>query len=187
MEYSGSNAGGTSGRPSWPGALPQQREEIAQGGHGITLALGGAAAVALGALLPFISNVQITDGGIPVGNGGVSGGDRVLSFLFALILAGLALWIRYRPEFRRRIAIASLIASALGLAGYFIFTVVGLAHFTVQSDSGPTQYAWDPSIGVVLSIGGCAACLISAIAMLRARTAAPAGPGHYPMGPNRSF
>jgi hypothetical protein len=176
MSYSERNTETTNGQSIWPGVLPQQLEEIAVRGNGLVLALWGGAAVAVGALLPFISNFQTTVAGTPFATGGISAGDRFISFLFGLLLAGLALWTRYRPVFRRRIATASLVVSLLGLAGYCLFTLIGVANFTVQTSDGPTQYSWDPSIGALLSIGGCAACAIAAIVMLRTRPPAPSEP-----------
>jgi hypothetical protein len=155
-----------SGQFSW--SVPPQLEEIAMRGNGFVLALWGGAAVAVGALLPFIYNVQETVAGTPFATGSViSAGSRFISLLFGLLLAGLALWTRYRPAFRRRIAIASLVVSLLGFAGYCLFTLTGLADVTIQTYNGPTQYSWDPSVGALLSIGGCAACAIAAIVMLR--------------------
>ena len=59
--------------------------------------------------------------------------------------------------------------SLLGLAGYCLFTLIGLAGISVQTGCGTAQLSWDPSIGALLSIGGCAACVIAAIIMLRTR------------------
>jgi hypothetical protein len=169
MQYSAENQGTGNGRPVWSGFLPQQLEEIAMRGNGFTLALWGGLAVAVGALLPFIANIQETVDGTAFATGdGIDAGGRSLSFLFGLLLAGLAVWSRYRPEFRRRIAIAALITSALGLVGYCFFTLAGIVGVTVQTLDGTTaQETWDPSIGVLLSIGGCLACAIAAIVMLR--------------------
>ena len=159
-----------SGQFSWSGVVPPQLEEIAMRGNGFVLALWGGVAVAVGALLPFIYNVQETVAGTPFATGSViSAGSRFISLLFGLLLAGLALWTRYRPAFRRRIAIASLVVSLLGFVGYCLFTLTGLADITIQTYNGPTQYSWDPSVGALLSIAGCAACAIAAIVMLRTR------------------
>jgi hypothetical protein len=176
MSYSERNTETTNGQSIWPAVVPQQLEEIAMRGNGLVLALWGGAVVAVGALLPFISNFQTTVAGTSFPTGGVSAGDRFISFLFGLLLVGLALWTHYRPVFRQRIAIASLAASLLGLAGYCLFTLIGIANFTVQTSDGPTQYSWDPSIGALLSIGGCAACAIAAIVMLRTPPPAPSEP-----------
>lgn len=157
-----------SGQFSWSGVVPPQLEEIAMRGNGFVLALWGGIGVAIGALLPFIYNVQVD--GTPFATGSMIGaGDRFISLLFGLLLAGLALWTRYRPAFRRRIAIASLVVSLLGFAGYFLFTLAGVAGITMQTDAGPTEMSWYPNIGALLSIGGCAACAIAAIVMLRTR------------------
>jgi len=159
-----------SGQFSWSGVVPPQLEEIAMRGNGFVLALWGGVAVAVGALLPFIYNVQETVAGTPFATGSViSAGDRFMSLLFGLLLAGLALWTRYRPAFRRRIAIASLVVSLLGFAGYCLFTLAGVAGITVQASYDLAQVSWYPSIGALLSIGGCAACAIGAIVMLRTR------------------
>jgi hypothetical protein len=161
-----------SGQFSWTGVVPPQLEQIAMRGNGLVLALWGGMAIAVGALLPFIYNVQEAVDGTPFATGSgsvISAGDRFISLLFGLLLAGLALWTRYRPAFRRRIAIASLVVSMLGLVGYCLFTLIGVADITVQASYGPAQVSWDPSIGALLSIGGCVACAIAATVMLRTR------------------
>jgi hypothetical protein len=140
--------------------------------NGFVLALWGGIGVALAALLPFIYNLQVN--GTPYASGSLIGaGYRFISLLFGLLLAGLALWTRYRPTFRRPIAIASLALSLLGLAGYCFFTLAGVAGITTQIDAIPAQVSWDPSIGALLSIAGCVACAVAAIVMLRTRTPAP--------------
>jgi hypothetical protein len=167
MQYSDGNAETGGGQPIWPGFSPQPKE-MTMRGDGFALALSGGIAIAVGALLPFISNVQESADGISLDAGpGINAGTRFLSLLFGLLLAGFALWIRHRPASRRGFAIASLITSSLGLAGYGIFTLIGIAGVTLQTDEGPAQATWDPSIGVLLSIGGCAACAIAAIVTLR--------------------
>jgi hypothetical protein len=161
-----------SGQFSWSGVVPPQLEQIAMRGNGFVLALWGGIGVAIGALLPFIYNVQVD--GTPFATGPVIGAvDRFISLLFGLLLAGLALWTRYRPAYCRPIAIASLVVSLLGLAGYCLFTLIGVADMAVQTSNGPAQASWDPNIGALLSIAGCAACAIAAILMLRTRPPAP--------------
>lgn len=169
MAYSGRNAETGGGQPAWPGALPRYFEVIAMRGNGLVLASWGGAAVAVGALLPFVANVQTTVDGTSFATGfGINAAGRFASFLFGLLLTGLAVWTRYRPVFRRRIAIASLITSVLGLAGYCLFTLVGIVGVSTQDGySDPAQVSWDPSIGVLLSVGGCAAGLVAAVVMLR--------------------
>jgi len=191
MEYSQRNAGfpglsdgGTqgqsSGQPtavpdtgsgsfSWSGVVPPQLEEIAMRENGFVLALWGGIGVAIGALLPFIYNVQAD--GTPAAAGYViNAGDRFISLFFGLLLAGLAVSTRYWPVYRRRIAIASLVVSLLGFAGYCLFTLAGVAGITDQTG---LQVSWYPNIGALDSIAGCAACAIAAIVMLRTRTPAP--------------
>lgn len=178
MEYSGRNTETRSGQSIWPGVVPQQFEEIALRGNGLVLALWGGATVAVSALLPFIANVQTTVDGTSFATGfGFSAGDRFTSFLFGLLLVGLALWARYRLVFRRRIAIASLISSLLGLAGYCLFTLIGVAGIPAQDGYGDLgQVSWDPNIGVLLSVGGCAACAIAAAVMFRTSPSALSEP-----------
>jgi len=157
-----------SGQFSWSGVVPPQLEQIAMRENGFELALWGGIGVAIAALLPFIYNLQVN--GTPYASGSLIGaGYRFISLLFGLLLAGLALWTRYRPAFRRPIAIASLVVSLLGLAGYCFFTLAGVAGITTQIDAIPAQVSWDPSIGALLSIAGCAACAVAAIVMLRTR------------------
>ena len=161
-----------SGQFPWSGVVPPQLEQIAMRENGFVLALWGGIGAAIGALLPFIYNVQID--GTPYPSGSViNAGARFISLFFGLLLAGLALWTRYRPAYRRRIATASLVASLLGLAGYCLFILAGVTSVTVQTVNGPTQYSWYPSIGALLSIAGCAACAIATIVMLRTRPPAP--------------
>jgi len=163
-------APGTGSGPfSWSGVVPPQLEEIAMRENGFVLALWGGIGVVIGAVLPFIYNVQVD--GTPFPSGSLIGaGDRFISLLFGLLLAGLALWTRYRPAYRRRIAIASLVVSLLGLAGYCLFTLAGVAGITEQTG---VQVSWYPNIGALDSIAGCAACAIAAIVMLRTRPPAP--------------
>jgi hypothetical protein len=137
-------------------------------GNGLVLALWGGIGVAVGALLPFIYHTQATADGAQVAIGsGIGIGDRFISLLFGLLLAGLAVSTRYRPAYRRRLAIASLVVSLLGFAGYFLFALAGVAGITMQTDAGPAQVSWDPNIGALLSIAGCAACAVAATVMLR--------------------
>jgi hypothetical protein len=161
-----------SGSFSWSDVVPPQLKEIAMRENGFVLALWGGIGIAIGALVPFVYHVQVD--GSPFAAGSLIGaGDRFLSLFFGLLLAGLALWTRYRPAYRRGIAIASLVVSLLGLAGYCLFTLAGVAGVTEQSG---VQVSWYPNIGALDSIAGCAACGIAAIVMLRTRPPAPSEP-----------
>src|ERR1035438_4454291 len=65
------------GQFSWSGVVPPQLEEIEMRENGFVLALWGGIGVAVGALLPFIYNVQETVYGSPFATGSViSAGDR---------------------------------------------------------------------------------------------------------------
>jgi hypothetical protein len=85
-------------------------------------------------------------------------------------------WARYRPDLRRPVAIAAFIASLAGLAGYCLFTVAGLIGISSQDDYGPSDITWNPSIGIALSIIGCAACAFAAFVIIRTRPPAPGQP-----------
>ena len=161
-----------SGQFPWPGVVPPQLEQIAMRENGFVLALWGGIGAAIGALLPFIYNVQID--GTPYPSGSViNAGDRFISLFFGLLLAGLAVSTRYRPVYRRPIAISALVLSLLGLAGYSLFTLAGVAGITEQTG---VQVSWYPNIGTLDSIAGCAACAIAAIVMLRTRPPVPSEP-----------
>ena len=159
------------GQFHWSDVIPSQLEELALLENGFVLALWGGVAVAAGAALPFVYHTQATVDGLSVASGfGIGVGYRLISCLFGLVLAGLALSTRRWPGSRRRFAVAALVVSLLGLAGYLIFALAGVAGVTVQTALGPAQVSWYPSIGALLSIGGCAADAIAAIVMLRTRT-----------------
>jgi hypothetical protein len=154
------------GQFSWSGVVRPRLEEVAMRENGFVLALWGGIGIVLGTGFPFIYNVQVD--GTPFASGSLIGaGDRFISLLFGLLLGGLALWTRYRPAFRRPIAIASLVVSLLGLASYCLFTLAGVAGTIMQTNAGPAQVSWYPNIGLLDSIAGCVACAIAAIVMLR--------------------
>lgn len=160
----------SAGQFSWRGLVPPQIEEVAMRGNGYVLALSGGIAVCAGALLPFMWHAQASVDGAQVLSGfGIGLGYRVISFLFGALLAGLAYGTRRNPVRRRPIAMAALVTSVLGFAGYFLYAIVGINGLTVGTDLGPTNVSWYPSIGLLLSVAGCAACAIAAIVMRRTR------------------
>jgi hypothetical protein len=143
-------------------------KEIALRDNGHVLALSGGIAVSLGALLPFMWHAQASVDGAQVLSGfGIGVGYRVISFLFGALLAGLAFWSRRSPARRRPVAMAALVASVLGFIGYFLYALIGINGLTVNSDLGPAQVSWYPSIGLLLSIAGCAACAVAAFVIRR--------------------
>jgi hypothetical protein len=148
---------------SWPDVVPPRLEEVAMRENGFVMALWGGIGIVIGAVLPFICNVQVDGASAPSGFA-INAGARFISLFFGLLLAGLAVSTRYRPALRRPIAISSLVLSLLGFAGYSLFTLAGVAGITEQTG---LQVSWDPSIGAVDSIAGCVACVIAAIVMLR--------------------
>jgi hypothetical protein len=157
------------GRFPWPDLVPSRIEEIAMRGNGYVLAVSGGIAVCAGALLPFMWHAQTSVDGAQVLSGfGIGLGYRFISFLFGALLAGLAYWTRRSPARRRPIALAALVTSVLGFAGYALYALVGINGLTVNSDLGPAQVSWYPSIGLLLSVAGCAACAIAATVICRA-------------------
>jgi hypothetical protein len=177
-QFSGTSENSTDGQPAaaentagqfrWPSFVPSRIGEIAMRGHGYVLAVSGGTAVCAGALLPFMFHAQASVDGAQVLSGfGIGLGYRVISFLFGALLAGLAYWTRRSPARRRPIAMGALVTSVLGFAGYFLYALIGINGLTVSTDLGPAQVSWYPSIGLLLSIAGCAACAIAAIVIRR--------------------
>lgn len=160
----------SAGQFPWHGLVSPRIEEFAMRGNGYVLALSGGVAVCAGALLPFVFHSQASVDGAQVLNGfGVGEGYHVISFLFGALLAGLAYWTRRSPARRRPIATGALVTSVLGFIGYLLYALVGINGLTVSTDLGPAHVSWYPSIGLLLSVAGCAACAIAAIAMRRPR------------------
>ena len=158
------------GQFSRRGLVPPRIREIAMRGNGYVLATSGGFAVCASALLPFTWHAQASVDGTQVLSGfGIGLGYRVISFLFGALLAGLAYGTRRSPARRRPIAMAALVTSVLGFAGYTLYALVGFNGLTVNSDLGPAQVSWYPSIGLLLSIAGCAACAIAATVIRRTR------------------
>jgi hypothetical protein len=148
--------------------MPPQIEEIVMSGNGYVLAVSGGIAVCAGALLPFIWHARASVDGAQVLSGfGIGLGYRVISILFGALLAGLAYWTRREPTRRRPIARVTWVTSALGFAGYGLYAIVGINGVTVATGLGPAHVSWYPSIGLLLSIAGCAACAVAATVMHR--------------------
>ena len=61
----------------------------------------------------------------------------------------------------------ALVTSVLGFVGYALYPLIGINGLTANSDLGPTNVSWYPSIGLLLSIAGCAACAIAAVIIRR--------------------
>ena len=162
--------GNSAGPFPWRGLVPPRIKEAAMRGNGYMLAVSGGIAVCAGAPLPFIWHAQASVDGAQVLSGfGIGLGYHVISFLFGALLAGLAYWTRRDPAQRRPIAMAALVTSVLGFTGYFLYALVGINGLTADTDLGPTRVSWYPSIGLLLSIAGCAATATAAIIMRRTR------------------
>ena len=148
--------------------VPPRIKDIAMRGNGSVLAKSGGIAVCAGALLPFTWHAQASvDGAQVLGGFGIGLGYRFISFVFGALLAGLAYWTRRSPARRRPIAMGALVTSVLGFVGYALYTLIGINGLTTNSDLGPTNVSWYPSVGLLLSIAGCAACAIAAIIIRR--------------------
>jgi hypothetical protein len=162
--------GNSAGPFRWRGLVLPQIKEAAMRGDGYVLAVSGGIAVCAGALLPFIWHAQASVDGAQVLSGfGIGLGYHVISFLFGALLAGLAYWTRRDPARRRPVATAALVTSVLGFTGYFLYALVGINGLTANTDLGPTHVSWYPSIGLLLSIAGCAATATAATVMRRTR------------------
>jgi hypothetical protein len=156
------------GQFPWRELVPSRIEEIAMRGNGYVLAVSGGIAICVGGLLPFIWHAQASIDGAQILSGfGIGIGYHVISFLFGALLAGLARWTRRNPARRRGIAMGALVTGVLGFVGYVLYALVGINGLTVNSDLGPAYVSWYPSIGLLLSVAGCAACAIAAIVMRR--------------------
>ncbi|MBV9594199.1 MAG: hypothetical protein JO147_10470 [Actinobacteria bacterium] len=133
--------------------------------HGLYVALAGAAAVAIGALIPFVSKQEGDDGLTAFY---VKPDALHVSFVFGLVLAGVAL-IATQDAARKGFAIVGVVLAALGVAGYSLFTAVGYAGVQVDDPLGsPVTVHWHPSGGVGLSIIGCLVMLFGSIRLIRA-------------------
>jgi hypothetical protein len=127
-------------------------------------AVGGAVAVLVGSVLPFVSSVSIIQWDIVPG-------ARAVSAIFGIILIALALAAvpRARSTLFR---VLLLVGGLLGVLGYGSFIVIGIVGF--ESSSGGT-YAWEttvtfsPNVGLISCVGGCAICVFGAISGLRRR------------------
>jgi hypothetical protein len=62
-------------------------------------------------------------------------------------------------------AMGALVTSVLGFVGYALYALIGINGVT--ANLGPTNVSWYPSIGLLLSIAGCAACATAAVIIRR--------------------
>ncbi|SNQ48183.1 membrane hypothetical protein [Frankia canadensis] len=125
-------------------------------------AAGGAAAVFLGSLLPFISYSGYLGGDIVPG-------ARVASAAFGLLLLGLAVGARARSQ---ACDVLLLLGGLLGALGYGTFILLGLAGFEDDDASlfgTTTRIQFDPNVGITSCLAGCAVVVVAAIQGLRAR------------------
>jgi hypothetical protein len=128
--------------------------------------IGGAAAVFLGSFLPWIS---ASNTGLVTLQ--INGGAKTTSAIFGVILAalGAAIYTRsVRGAKPKAYAIPLLVLSALGVLGYGIFTIAGLAGLQETDQLGDTaKVTFTPSVGLILLLLGCLAVLIGSIKVLR--------------------
>lgn len=127
-------------------------------------AAGGAAAVFVGSLLPFVSySGLVTADVVP--------GARLASATFGIVLLGFALGLR-RVASRSTFAGLLLAGGILGALGYATFILLGLAGFESSDDSlysSSVTIRYDPSFGVTCCLAGCLTALVSAVQALRGR------------------
>jgi hypothetical protein len=190
--------------PAWPAPPPgwplwveePQVPPVPQGsqspGRPLALAdarwtIGGAAAIFLGSFLPWISNADNGDFTVHI-----NGGAQATSAIFGLIAAGLGAAI-YTKSARGAFVkpgaygftIPLLVLSILGILGYGIFAIAGVAGFQETDALGDTgKVTFSPSVGLILLILGCLAVLIGSIRVqrhaARRRTAAAPAPASAP-------
>jgi hypothetical protein len=108
-------------------------------------AMGGGAAVLIGAWLPFVS---VSAANLALGHFTMPTSLQVTSALFGLALTLLGLGLRKNPGY----GTVLLVLSILGLIGYVGFTAFGIVGIWI--------FHFAPSIGLILSILGCVAALV---------------------------
>jgi len=128
-------------------------------------AVGGAAAVFLGSLLPFISYSGL-------GGGDVRPGARMVSAVFGAVLGLLA--VASRTQLRSRVCNGLLLPGGiLGTLGYGGFILLGLVGFQDDDSSffadTSTKIHFDPNIGVTCCLAGCVIVVVAAVQGLRGR------------------
>lgn len=135
--------------------------------------LGGAAAIFLGSFLPWIS--ASNTGLVTIE---INGGAKTTSAIFGVALAALggAIYAKSaRGAFVKprayAYAIPLLVLSALGAAGYGIFTIAGFSGLQESDQLGDTaKVTFTPSVGLILLLLGCVAVLAGSIRVLRHTT-----------------
>jgi hypothetical protein len=162
--------------PSWPAAPPgwplwvEEADTPLRARTDAVWVIGGGVAVAVGAVLPFVSS--------PVYGYFVRGGARATSAIFGLIIAALGLGLRSAFASRQSatrgkalgMGIPVLVLSILGTLGYVIYMTLGLAGFKQNTGLGFTaRVTFSPGVGLILSIAGCLVAVVGSIRLLRHR------------------
>jgi hypothetical protein len=165
--------------PSWPAPPagwqlwveePQAKNPPATSIADARWTIGGGVAIVIGSLLPWIS---ASNNGLMTVT--ITGGAKVTSAIFGLILAGIGFVIQSksaRGSFVKPGAygwgIPLLVLSILGFLGYGIFTIAGFSGIQETDALGNTaKVTFSPSIGLVLLILGCVAVFAGSIKVLR--------------------
>jgi hypothetical protein len=156
--------------PSWPPApsgwrfwLNDHRDALLTANRtAANWAMGGAAAVTLGALLPFITIQDL------FAIGDIRPEARQYSGGFGLLLLFLGVMVRFGPP-QSWLSAILLALSGLGFLGYGGFMLIGLEGVQNQDPIFGTtgKLTFSPNIGLVLSIGGAATVALAAIRALR--------------------
>jgi hypothetical protein len=145
--------------------------------------VGGAIAIVIGSLLPWIS--ASNNGLVTVT---ITGGAKTASLLFGLVLGGIGFVIQAksaRGAFVKPRAygwgIPLMVLSILGILGYGIFTIAGLSGVNETDALGDTaKVTFTPNVGLVLLFLGCVAVFVGSIKVLRHATRRPLNePGSY--------
>lgn len=127
--------------------------------------LGGALAVVVGSVLPFVSAVGLVSVDVPARARLVSGG-------FGGLLAVLAVLAMVSATNSQLFSALLLAGGALGGLGYTLFIVIGLAG--IEEEQGDfltytTTVTYEPHIGIISCTVGCVVCAVAAIGALRGR------------------
>jgi hypothetical protein len=102
----------------------------------------------------------------------MSGGSKVMSGLFGLVVIALAIALlrAVQQPARRITGLVTLCLSGLGVLGYAGFIALGIIGFPQQDSLGDSYtVTFSPDIGVLLAVAGCLAASFAAIRSLQHR------------------
>ena len=144
-------------------------EELGGSASWVTWGILGSAVAALASFRPLIHQT----GGSMMAQLQIKSSVSHGSFLLAIVIVGLMLLGRYRPQFHTSAAVGSLTISLAMLSLYVLLTVAGLVGFNVDAGLGlGERLTWLPSAGMLLSAAGYAAVVVAAVLAFLQRPAA---------------